>query len=76
MKKFFAAAATAALLMGSAAQANSARALSLSNAPRVATATGESNALVGTTAWVLAAIGLGLAVWGVVEIASDDSDSN
>ncbi len=75
MKKMFAAAATAALLMGSTAQANSAKSLSLSNAPRAATATGESNELVGTTAWVLAAIGLGLVVWGVIEL-TDDSDSN
>jgi hypothetical protein len=76
MKKIFAAAATAALLMGSTAQATSAQALSLKNSPRAATVAGEGNELVGTTAWVLAAIGLGLVVWGVVELADDDSDSN
>lgn len=77
MKKMLAAAATAALLIGSTAQANSAKALSLSNSPaRAATTAGESNQLVGTTAWVLAAIGLGLVVWGVVELTDDDADSN
>ncbi|MCP3731201.1 hypothetical protein M9978_12260 [Sphingomonas sp. MG17] len=73
MKKMFAAAATAALLMGSTAQATSAQALSLQNSPRAATATGESNELVGTTAWVLAAIALGLVVWGVIELTSDSN---
>lgn len=73
MKKFFAAAATAALLMGSTAQAAQPSLIDT----RAATTAGESNELVGTTAWVLAAIGLGLVVWGVVELASDDdSDSN
>lgn len=77
MKKLFAAAATAALLMGSTAHAGSAEALSLKNSPRVSTEAGKGNELVGTSAWVLAAIGLGLVVWGVVELASDDdSDSN
>lgn len=30
--------------------------------------------LVGTTAWILAAIGLGLIVWGIVELTNDDDD--
>jgi hypothetical protein len=73
MKKILAAAATAALLMGSTAQATSAQSLSLSNAPRAATVAGESNELVGTTAWVLAAIALGLVGWGVIELTSDSN---
>jgi hypothetical protein len=75
--KNIAAAACAALLLSSTAgvaQASSAQALSLkgANAARVSTDAGKSNELVGASAWVLAAIGLGLVVWGVVELSNDD----
>lgn len=41
-------------------------------APRTAAATEESQELVGTMAWVLAAIGLGLVIWGIIELTEDD----
>ncbi len=72
------AAATAALMLMSTtavAQASSAKSLSLANtsAARVATPAKKDSKLIGTTAWILAAIGLGLVVWGVVELTGDDS---
>lgn len=30
--------------------------------------------LVGTTAWILAAIALGLIVWGIIELTDDEDD--
>ena len=42
------------------------------SAPRTAAATGESQELVGTLAWVLAAIGVGLLIWGIIELTDDD----
>jgi hypothetical protein len=76
MKKFLAAAAAASMVLGTAASANSAQSLSLKNSPRVATAVGDSNEQLGATTIVLGLIGLGLVVWGIVELTSDDSDSN
>jgi hypothetical protein len=76
MKKILAAAAAASMVLGTAASASSAQSLSLRNAPRAATAVGESNEQLGAAAWVLGAIGLGLVVWGIVELTDDDSDSN
>jgi hypothetical protein len=43
-------------------------------APRAPAATKDSEQLVGTTAWVLAAIGLGLVIWGIIELADDDDE--
>lgn len=76
MKKILAAAAAATMVVGTTASASAAQSLSLQNAPRAATIVGESNEQVGTTTWVLGAIALGLVIWGVVELASDDSDSD
>ncbi|HEY6814067.1 MAG TPA: hypothetical protein VI168_00880 [Croceibacterium sp.] len=45
-------------------------------APRTAAVTGESEELVGTTAWILAAIGLGLVIWGIIELTEDDEPSS
>lgn len=75
MKKIIAAAAAATMVVATGASATSANMLSLKNAPRVATTTTESNEQLGATAYVLGAIGLGLVVWGIVELTSD-SDSN
>lgn len=75
MKKFLAAAAAASMVLGTAASASSAQSLSLANAPRAATVVGDSNEQLGASTIVLAAIGLGLVVWGVVEL-TDNSDSN
>lgn len=46
-----------------------AQAAPVSRAPAV---TEESQELVGTTAWILAAIGLGLVIWGIIELTDDD----
>ena len=41
-------------------------------APRTAAVTDESQELVGTTAWILAALGAILLVWGIIELTEDD----
>ena len=75
-KKLAALAALSMITASSAAIAQSAAPLSIDSAPAVQA--GEtiqgSNELVGTTAWILAAIALGLIVWGIIEL-TDDSDS-
>jgi len=45
-------------------------------APRSGAATEESQELVGTLAWVLAAIGAGLLIWGIIELTSDDEPTS
>jgi len=30
--------------------------------------------LVGTTAWILAAVAIGLIVWGIIELTGDEDD--
>ena len=37
---------------------------------------GESEQLVGTTLWIAIAIGLGLAIWGIIELTSDDEPTS
>ncbi len=44
--------------------------------PRTAAATEESEQLVGTLAWVLAAIGVGLVIWGIIELTDDDEPTS
>ncbi len=41
-------------------------------AARTAAPVAESEELVGTTMWIVAAIALGLVIWGVIELTSDD----
>ena len=41
-------------------------------APRTAASLGDSDELRGTTAWVLAAIGVALLIWGIIELTDDD----
>ena len=43
-------------------------------AQRVGDATGDASQLHGTTAWILAAIALGLIVWGIIELTGGDDD--
>ena len=50
-----------------------AQAAPLSRAPA---ATEESQELAGTTAWILAAIGLGLVIWGIIELTDDDEPTS
>ena len=45
-------------------------------APRTGAVTEESQELVGTMAWILAAIGLGLVIWGIIELTDDDEPSS
>lgn len=40
--------------------------------PRAPAATEDSQELVGTTAWILAGIGLALVIWGIIELTDDD----
>ncbi len=74
-------AATAALMMASSvgvASANPAQSLSLAPA-RASTSAGNANEAhgqVGAGAYVLAAVMVGLIIWGVIDITdNDDSDS-
>ena len=64
---------------GSAAAAQSARTPGTAATP-VAQRAGESteghNSLEGTTAWILAAISIGLIIWGIIEFTSDQKNSN
>ncbi|MGQ0659319.1 hypothetical protein [Sphingosinicella sp.] len=74
-KKLAALAALSMITASSAAIAQSAAPLSIeAPAVRAGAETEGSNELVGTTAWILAAIALGLIVWGIIEL-TDDSDS-
>jgi hypothetical protein len=45
-------------------------------APRTGAATEDSQELVGTMAWILAAIGAGLVIWGIIELTDDDEPSS
>jgi hypothetical protein len=73
-KKLAALAALSMITASSAAVAQSAPQSTVAPAARVGDATQGSNELVGTTAWILAAIALGLIIWGIIEL-TDDSDS-
>ena len=74
--KLAALAALSLVASSSAAIAQSAQPLSVHGSPAVeragAQVEGEGQ-LVGTTAWILAAIALGLIVWGVIELTDDPS---
>lgn len=72
--KLAALAALSMITASSAAVAQSAPSSVAAPAARAGEQTQGSNELVGTTAWILAAIALGLIVWGVIEL-TDNSDS-
>ena len=68
------------LISGSgAAAASSARPLSLAQSP-VAQRAGESidgsSALDGTTEWILAALSLGVIIFGIIHFSDDQNNSN
>ena len=71
MKSLAALAALSMIAAGPAA-AQSAAPLSVAPAARAGEQAQGSNELVGTTAWILAAIALGLIIWGIIELTSDD----
>jgi len=75
-RKLAALAALSMVASSSAAIAQSAQPLSLQGSPAVERAGAEMQGegqLVGTTAWILAAIALGLIIWGVIELTKSDS---
>ena len=45
-------------------------------AARTSAPVAESEELRGTTMWIVAAIALGLIVWGVIELTSDDEPAS
>lgn len=71
-------AASLSLLTGTAAQASSAQALSLSNAPgvsRASTTAGASNEAAGSAlGYVMVAVVAGLGIWALIEIVGGDDD--
>jgi hypothetical protein len=75
-RKSFAAIAAAALITTPvAAAAPSAAPLSLASAQRAGDDTRDADRLHGTTAWILAAIALGLIVLGIIELTGDGTNS-
>jgi hypothetical protein len=76
-KKLAAVAALSMITASSAAVAQSAAPQSIAApAVRAGAETQGSNELVGTTAWILAAIALGLIVWGIIELTGDDGPTS
>ena len=74
-KKLAALAAISMVTASSAAVAQAAPA----DTPAVARAGADvqgSNEIVGTTAWILVAIALGLIVWGVIKLTGDDGPAS
>lgn len=69
----------ASMVFGSsAAVAQSAQPLSLSHstaAVRAGAPTHDSNKLEGTTIWIVGAIVLGLAIWGIIELVDNGNDN-
>ena len=78
-KKIAALAAASLITMSSAAVAQTAAPLSLAHSPAAERAGADvsgANELRGTTMWVIAAIGIGLLIWGAIELLdNDDPDS-
>jgi hypothetical protein len=75
-KKLAAIAAISMITASSAAVAQTAAPSVAASTVRAGAPTEGSNELVGTTAWILAAIALGLIVWGVIELTDDDGPSS
>ena len=74
--KLAALAALSLVASSSAAIAQSAQPLSIQGSPAVERAGAEMQGegqLVGTTAWILAAVALGLIIWGIIELTESDS---
>ena len=74
-KKLAALAAISMITASSAAVAQTAPS-SVASTARAGAPTEGSNELVGTTAWILAAVALGLIVWGIIELTDDDGPSS
>lgn len=67
-----AAAAAASLVAAPVAAALPVAAPLSLTAVRAGEGTGDATQLRGTTAWILAAVALGLIVWGIIELTGDD----
>ena len=76
LNKTLAALAAASLVLGSsAAMAQSAQSMSPATAvavDRTGADTAGASELRGTTGWIIAAIALGLLIWGAIELFDDD----
>ena len=76
LSKTLAAVAAISMITGSsAAVAQSSAPTSVAATARAGAPTQGSNELVGTTAWIIAAVALGLIVWGIIELTDDDAES-
>lgn len=76
-KKLAAFAAFSMLTASTVAQAQSAQPLSVApTVERAGATTQDANALEGTTFWIVGAIVVGLAIWGIIELTSDDGPSS
>jgi hypothetical protein len=77
-KKLAAVAALSLMTASTVAQAQSAQSLSVASAaPRAgAEVQGASQMEGGATIWIVGAIVLGLAIWGIIELTSDDDPSS
>lgn len=75
-KKLAALAALSLMTASTAAHAQSAQALSVAPAAERAAANVDGNQLEGTTIWIVGAIVLGLAIWGIIELTDDDGPSS
>jgi hypothetical protein len=69
----------ASMIFGSsAAVAQSAQSLSVAHSPavsRAAASTEDANQLYGTTIYIVGAIVIGLAIWGIIELTDDNNDN-
>ncbi len=78
MKRKFAAVVALSMITASSAAVAQAAApgVAATSTARAGAPIEGSNELVGTTAWILAAIALGLIVWGIIELTDDDGPSS
>lgn len=77
-KKLAALAALSLMTASTVAQAQSAQSLSVASAPRAGAEVQGANELEGggATIWIVGAIVLGLAIWGIIELTDDDEPSS
>lgn len=76
-KKLAALAAFSMLTASTVAHAQSAQSLSVAPAvERAGANVSDANALEGTTFWIVGAIVVGLAIWGIIELTDDDEPSS
>jgi hypothetical protein len=78
-KKLTAVVAASLLVASTAAVAQSTQPLSVANSPTVRASANADGANQmngeGYTVWIIGAIVLGLAIWGIIELTGDDEDS-